>query len=167
MPEESSNTELTAGELETIPGYVKNKIKAHKSRKRASQSSRARKEITGKLAKIIKKAAAIWGLLTEGDQEENLRVIREAKQACHVYITKKGEVHAPDHKTRLAVVALDLAYREGKPVERAEVLHGDAKDFPSLIEKLNQSPAFLALENSSQKAVEGKEIPPGLPTPQV
>jgi hypothetical protein len=167
MPEESSNTELTAGELETIRGYVKKKIKAHKSRKRASQSSRSRKEITGKLAKIIKKAAAIGELLTEGDQEENLRVIREAKQARHVYITKKDEVHVPDDKTRLAAVALDLAYREGKPVERAEVLHGDAKDFPSLIEKLKQSPAFLALESSSQKAVEGKEIPPGLPTPQV
>jgi hypothetical protein len=163
MTEESANTELTAGQLETIPGYVKNKIKAHKSHKRASPASRARKaarkQITAKLAKIIKKAAFIGELLTEGDQEENLRVIREAKQACHVYITKKGEVQLPDHKTRLAAVALDLAYREGKPVERAEVLHGDAKDFPALIEKLNQSPAFQALEM-------GNDIAPSLAQPQ-
>ena len=115
----------------------------------------ARKEITAKFAKIIKKAASIGELLTEDDQEENLRVIREAKQACHVYITKKGEVHVPDHKTRLSAVALDLAYREGKPVERAEVLHGDAKDFPTLLEKLKQSPSFCALQM-------GNDIAPSL-----
>jgi len=90
-----------------------------------------------------------------GPRTFNLRVIREAKQACHVYITKKGEVHVPDHKTRLAAVALDLAYREGKPVERAEVLHGDAKDFPDLVEKLKQSPTFQALQNSQQMSMSG------------
>ena len=35
-------------------------------------------------SKIIKKAAAIGDLLTESDQEENLRVLREAKNANHV-----------------------------------------------------------------------------------
>jgi hypothetical protein len=32
---------------------------------------------------------------------------------------------------------------------------------------MKASPAFQALENSSQKTVEGKVIPPALPTPQV
>jgi hypothetical protein len=97
-------------------------------------------------------------------QEENLRVIREAKQACHVYLTKNGQIEVPDHKTRLAAVALDLAYREGKPVERTEVLHGDAKNFPTLVEKLKQSPAFQALQRSSQNT-SGGMITPALAGP--
>jgi hypothetical protein len=40
-------------------------------------------------------------------------------------------------------------------------------NFPDLVEKLKQSPTFQALQNSSQKAVEGKEIPPALPAPEV
>jgi hypothetical protein len=164
--EYTSQMQVPAGELEKgTSDYVKNKIKAHKSHKRASQSSRARKEITAKLAKIIKKAALIGELLTENDQAENLRVIREAKQACHVYITKKGEIKVPDHKTQLAAVTLDLAYREGKPVERAEVLHGDAKDFPTLLKKLQQSEAYKALQISEQKTFEDKGITRSLPEP--
>jgi hypothetical protein len=54
--------------------------------------------------------------------------------------SRARKVHVPDHKTRLATVALDLAYREAKPVERAQVLHADADDFPSLIDRLKQSP---------------------------
>ena len=73
--------------------------------KRASQSSRARKEarkaVTAKLAKIIKKAASIGELLTKDDQEENLRVIREAKQACHVYLTKNGQIECRTTKLDL------------------------------------------------------------------
>jgi hypothetical protein len=57
-------------------------------------------------------------------------------------------------KRDLQPLRWDLASREGKPVERAEVLHGDAKDFPALIEKLKQSPMFQALQNASQKPVE-------------
>jgi hypothetical protein len=101
----------------------------HKWASPASRAGKAaRKEITAELAKIIKKVAFIGELLTENQQEENLRVIHEAKQAYHVYLAKNGQIEVPDHKMRLAVVALDLAYREGKPIERAEVLHGDAKN---------------------------------------
>src|SRR5262249_12938570 len=80
-------------------------------------------------------------------------------------MTFGGLIEVPAHKTRLAAVALDLAYREGKPVERAQVLHGDAKDFPALLEKLKQSPAFLALQNSSQTLMSGT-IKPALTGPQ-
>ena len=153
--------------LEEVPDYVKNKIK---SQNRPNRGSRARKEWRGSLAKVIKKAKSIAELLTEDDQEENLRVIREAKLATHrVYDfeLKKG-IDVPDHKTRLAATMLDLAYREGKPVERQISAHAGAKDFPELLRRLQQSEAYKAIEDSdsSQKTVEGKEIPPALPEHQ-
>ena len=60
----------------------------------------------------------------------------------------------PDHKTRLAATTLSRAYHEGKPIERKEVLTANAKDFPKLVELLNQSPAFKALKNSEQSTTE-------------
>ena len=112
--------------------------------------------------------------MTGEDVEADLKVLRDAKKACHhVYDTKnKKLVKVPDHKTRLAATTLSRAYHEGKPIERKEVVTADASDFPSLIEKLKQSPAFQMLEleapeNSSQKTLEGKEIPPALPAPEV
>ena len=76
--------------------------------KRLARGARARKEIRGSLSKIIKKAASITELLTEHDQEENLRVIRDAKKATHrIYDgEQKRLVEVPDHKMRLAAVAL-------------------------------------------------------------
>jgi hypothetical protein len=107
--------------------------------------------------------------MTGEDVEADLKVLRDAKKAYHhVYDTKEKKlVKVPDHKTRLAATTLSRAYHEGKPVERSIAAHVDATDFPSLIEKMKASPAFQALENSSQKTVEGKVIPPALPTPQV
>jgi hypothetical protein len=150
--EDTAQIQVPAGEAgKTTSSFVKDKIKMHKSRKRRSPSSRARKEIRASLAKVIRRAKSIAELLTEDDQEENLRVIREAKNACHVYITKKGEVHVPDHKTRLAAVALDLAYSEGKPVEKSITVSGDFEDLQSLLEAMKQSPAAQA---SLQKHVD-------------
>jgi hypothetical protein len=132
---------------------------------RPNRGSRARKEWRGSLAKVIKKkAASIAELLTQGDQEENLRVIREAKLATHrVYDfeLKKG-IDVPDHKTRLAATMLDLAYREGKPVERQISAHTDAQDFPELLRRLQQSEAHKAIEDSEQKTVDGKAVTPTL-----
>ena len=121
------------------------------------------------VAKVYKKAAQIADLMTGEDVEADLKVLRDAKKACHhVYDTKKKKlVKVPDHKTRLAATTLSRAYHEGKPIERSIAATANASDFPSLIEKLNQSPAFLALENSSQKTVEGKEILSALPAPEV
>ena len=39
---------------------------------------------------------------------------------------------------RLAAVALDLAYREGKPVEGAQVLNAKAEHFSEKLSRLNQ-----------------------------
>jgi len=104
--------------------------------------------------------------LTAHDQQENLRVIRQAKRATHrIYDgEQKRLIETPDHKTRLAAVALDLAYREGKPVERQITVHGGMDDFQTMLEKARNSPAALA---SLQKTVLGKEIAPALPEPQI
>src|SRR6476620_11276472 len=114
----------------------------------AQNASRARKEknpmLSASLAKVVKKAAQIADLMTGEDVEADLKVLRDAKKACHhVYDTKKKKlVKVSDYKTRLAATTLSRAYHEGKPVERSIAAHVDATDFPALMEKMKQSPAF-------------------------
>ena len=106
--------------------------------------------------------------MTGEDVEADLKVLRDAKKACHhVYDTKKKKlVKVPDHKTRLAATTLSRAYHEGKPLEKSISLKGDLEDFPAMLAKLKQSSIYQE-KFSEQKTVEGKEIPPALPTPQV
>jgi hypothetical protein len=51
-----------------------------------------------------------------------------------------------------------LLIGKAKPIERAEVLHGDAKDFPTLLKKLQQSEAYKALQSSEEKTLEDRGI---------
>jgi hypothetical protein len=166
IPGDDSDVQVPPGEAEKVPGYVKNKIKAHKSRKRASPGSRARKEIRGSLAKIMKKVVSINELLTEHDLQENLRVIRQAKRATHrIYDgEQKRLIEVPDHKTRLAAVMLDLAYREGKPVERQLTASVKFEDLETLQSRVSQSPTFKQI--TSQKTVLGEEMTSALQDPQ-
>jgi hypothetical protein len=55
--------------------------------------------------------------MTDEDVEADLKVLRDAKKACHrVYDTKKKKlVKVPDHKTRLAATTLSRAYHEENP----------------------------------------------------
>ena len=94
--------------------------------------------------------------MTGEDVEADLKVLRDARKACHhVYDTKKKKlVKVPDHKTRLAATTLSRAYHEGKPVERNLNLTADASDFPDLLRRLQQSEAYEAIEGSSQKSVD-------------
>ena len=103
--------------------------------------------------------------MTGEDVEADLKVLRDARKACHhVYDTKKKKlVKVPDHKTRLAATTLSRAYHEGKPVERNLNLTADASDFPDLLRRLQQSEAYKAIEGSSQKSVDCKEVTPALP----
>jgi len=121
-------------------------------------------QVSQYVAKVYKKAAQIADLMTGEDVEADLKVLRDAKKACHhVYDTKKKKlVKVPDHKTRLAATTLSRAYHEGKPVERSISAHGDAKDFAELLKKLQASESHQALE-SSQKTVDCKEVTPALP----
>jgi hypothetical protein len=124
--------------------------------------ARARKEHwPTSLAKVIKEAISISQLLTERDQAANVRVLREAKAATHRVFdpATKQLLEVPDHKTRLAAITLELAYTEGRPVERQLSLNADADDFEKVLEIARQ----VAARESLQKIVQGKEIPPALP----
>src|SRR5215471_11224363 len=106
-----------------------------------NQNLRARgkeqSQIPQNVAKVYKKAAQIADLMTGEDVEADLKVLRDAKKACHhVYDTKKKKlVKVPDHKTRLAATTLSRAYHEGRPVERKEVLTANLEDFPTRLRR--------------------------------
>ena len=98
-------------------------------------------------------------LLTEEDQAANVRVLREAKAATHHVFdpATKRLIQVPDHKTRLAAITLELAYSEGRPVERQISVSGDVEDFAAMLEKARQSPAAL---EALQTTVLGNGITP-------
>jgi hypothetical protein len=148
--------------VEPTEDYVRKKIKGY-VKKTGRKNSRARKAISASLAPIIKKSKSIAELFTDEDREQSYQAIKEAKQANHVYITKDGIVEVPDHKTRLAAVALERAYDEGTPIARSISAHADFKDFPDLIDRLNSSAAFRESYASLQKPVDCKEVTPALP----
>ena len=93
--------------------------------------------------KVIKAAARIADFITDDDRAENAKVIRDAKGANHRYYDMKSKewTVTPDHKTRLAAVALELAYDEGLPVQRSVAMAGSFKDASELLATLNESPA--------------------------
>jgi len=132
---------------------IKKRAKKPRARKGTSDSTA--------LTKIYKKAAQIADLMTGQDILDDLRVLREAKNAVHRIYSKelKDLVEVPDHKTRLAATTLSRAYHEGLPVAKVLSLKGGF-DLQSLMERMKHSPAF---QRSLQKTMEGKEIPPVLP----
>ena len=143
--------------------YVKNKIK---NNKKTRPLARARKEHwPTSLAKVIKKAMSISELLTEWDQAASVRVLREAKAAPHRVFdpATKQLMEVPDHKTRLAAVTLELAYSEGRPIERQMNLSGKFEDLAALQERLKHSPVFqqIMAERSLQSGqnVTNQEAP--------
>jgi hypothetical protein len=72
-------------------------------------------QVSQYVAKVYKKAAQIADLMTGEDVEAHLKVLRDAKKACHhIYDTKKKLVKVPDHKTRLAAnnIVQGLSRRE-------------------------------------------------------
>lgn len=160
----SLKDKMIAAGVKPKRGYVREKI-ANKSKKRkaVAPARKAEKEL-GSLAKVIKKAASIAELLTDDDQEENLRVIREAKKATHhVYDQiKKCLVPVPDTKHRLAAVILDLAYREGRPVERSVTAAVPFDELSDRVERFKRSPAaqdfILRLADQIQKSGVEKQV---------
>jgi hypothetical protein len=155
MTEANSNTQVPAGELRKTAGYVKHKIK---SNKKGRPLARARKEPwPTSLAKVIKKAMSISELLTDQDRAASVRVLREAKAATHRVFdpATKQLIEVPDHKTRLAAVTLELAYSEGRPIERQMSLSGKFEDLAVLQERLMQSPTFRQIIYS-QDTVQAK-----------
>jgi hypothetical protein len=161
VPADYSAVQVSASGQEKTPGYVKHKIKSNKKER---PLARARKEHwPTSLAKVIKKSISISQLLTERDQAANVRVLREAKSATHRVFdpATKQLIEVPDHKTRLAAITLELAYSEGRPVERQVSINADAQDFEQVLEIAKK----VLGQDSLQKTVQGKEIPSALPEP--
>jgi hypothetical protein len=148
------------------PGFVTKKIR--EKSKKPGQVARARKEHwPTSLAKVIKKAITISELLTEQDQADNVRVLREAKMATHRIFdpATKQLIEVPDHKTRLAAITLELAYTEGRPVERQVQLSGDFEDLQSLLDAMKHSPAAQESLRRSDYSLQSNptvatEVPP-------
>jgi hypothetical protein len=71
-------------------------------------------------------------------------VLREAKAATHRIFdpATKQLIEVPDHKTRLAAITLELAYTEGRPVERQMSVSGNFEDLADMQKRLENSPAF-------------------------
>ena len=93
---------------------------------------------------MIKKAITISELITEEDQAASLRVLREAKRATHRVFdpAAKQLIEVPDHKTRLAAIALELAYTEGRPVERQVQVRGKFEDLKALRDRIAGLPSL-------------------------
>lgn len=66
-------------------------------------------------------------------------------EAMSATITNRAGVVEPDTRCRLQAATLSLAYLEGRPAERSEVVAKTAKmTHAEMIEKMKSSPAFRA-----------------------
>jgi len=140
--------------------FVKKKIKASNPKNRGVGSPpRAWGE------RIIKKAAKKLAKLLDSIPDEYLdRALRRLGEQLDATkpmwdVNKKKMIDIPDERIRQDAAAMILAYKWGKPVDRAITAHGDVDDFAAMLEKARNSPAFLS---SLQKTV---EVPPVLPQP--
>lgn len=124
------------------PNFVKKKIREQ------AAVARARKEPwPATLAKVVKKAISISELLTEEDLRENARVLRQAKRATHRIFDpeKRKMIQVPDHKTRLAAITLELAYSEGRPIERQIQLQAKFEDLGEVLAQVRESPETMKM----------------------
>ena len=142
--------------LEEVPGYVKNKIKSNKKRYPVSRARAWR--LTNRAAKKLAE-------IPDEYLDRALRRLGEQLDATKPMwdVVQKKMIDLPDERIRQDAALTILAYKWGKPVEQKLSLSADATDFPELLRRLQQSEAAKAIEDSSQKTVEGKEIPPALP----
>ena len=106
------------------------------------------------LGKVIKKAANIAELFDEDDLLQCVRVIREAMNATHrIFDRGTGRlIEVPNHKARLAAVALMLAYTEGLPVQRVVQNRVEMETGEEIMARLRESPAAMAALLAGQKA---------------
>lgn len=145
MSEPSSNSPAV--------GFVRDLMRSHKAAVTADPHARARKAIPESdmprqpnyVAKVMKKAAQLSDVLTDSDTEQDLRVLREAKQATHLVFdpVTRTMVERPDHKTRLAATQLSRAYVEGLPVAQQVVLTAAAnfKDNQTILLEMVATPS--------------------------
>lgn len=138
---------------------IKNETRSQQMREKQIEEI-VRKEPA--VRKVIKAAAKLADFIEHEDRAESMEVIRNAKRAMHhIYDQDLHKlVEVPDHKIRLAAVALERPYDEGSPIKRTVTLTGDFQSAEQLIERLQSSPeALKAIMGSGiQVAVDGEVI---------
>lgn len=143
-------------------GFVARKIR-QKNEENPLAVARARKEHwPAALAKVVKKAISISELLTADDQQENLRVLRNAKFATHRIFDPETRkmIEVPDHKTRLAAITLELAYTEGRPVERQLQLQSGCLSLDDILGKVKNSPTLMRSLGADLPLIDVQETRP-------
>jgi hypothetical protein len=168
IPAEDSGAQVSPSEPGKASGYVTRKIRASNPKKRG-EGSRTRAWGRRLITRAAKKLDEMLKDIPDEYLDRALRRLGDQLDATKKMwdVNAKRLIEIPDEKIRQDAALAILAYKWGRPVERQINAHANATDFPALIETMKQSPTFQALQNSSQKTVEGKEIPPELPTPQV
>jgi hypothetical protein len=165
MPKDTSNMQMPAGEPDKIPGYVKKEIRASTPKHRGDLA-RGRAYLLPKrlITRAEKKLVQLLKDVPDEYLDRALRRLGEQLNATKKIwdMNAKCLIDIPDEKIRQDAALAILAYKWGKPVERAQVLHADAKDFPELLERLDNIESFKAIE-SQQDTPEGKQSTPVLP----
>ena len=163
---DESAIQVQSAERKKVPGYVKRKIRASTPKHRG-EVSRAR--IAGE--RLFKRAEKKLTALLEDVPDEYLdRALRRLGEQLNATkkiwdLNAKCLIDIPDEKIRQDAALAILAYKWGRPVERAQVLHAQAEDFPSLIEKLRQSPIAREKLGSSLLEMERKQSAPASAEP--
>jgi hypothetical protein len=84
-----------------------------------------------------------------GDQDtaDDIRVIREAKNAMREYYDPEAGriVKAPDHKIRIAAVQFSRAYVEGLPVQKQITVAAGMDQLSAVLGGLKESPEALRM----------------------
>jgi hypothetical protein len=149
MNADSSNTQLLAGEA--------------KKPKKPAKNPRAR------AYRLINRGAKKLAEIPDEYLDRALKRLGEQLDATKPMwdVVQKKMIDIPDERIRQDAALAIIAYKWGKPREQHLNITADVSSFPDLLRRLQASEAAKAIEDSSQKTVEGKEIPPALPTRQV
>ena len=92
--------------------------------------------------KVVKKAARLADMITDDDRIKAKKAIVDAMDATNRNYDKdlgRFDIY-PDHKTRLAAAALQLAYDEGTPVKRSITITSDFRSADEILSTLQKSP---------------------------
>jgi len=147
------------GDYETVA----EKITKHTAKKGGRKSGTPVQQ-NPTMRKILKRAARLADLMSEEDAKESEKILFGAMQATRRYFnfeTKRVE-YLPDCRTRLAAVALLLAYTEGLPVQRVRQDRAEMETGEEIMARLRQSPeamrAVCGLQQAGVKLTHGDEV---------
>lgn len=120
-----------------------------------------RKVVRARASRLLKRAAKKLAEIPDEFLDRALRRFGEQLDAVKLIwdVNAKEMVEIPDEKIRQDAAIMILAYKWGKPVERSVTATGSPDDFAEMLGRFRQ----IESGDSSQKTVQGKELPPALP----